>query len=298
MAGAPSTGASSFGDQRRSPRTVHFHRVDQRCLNQSIVLGFDRVLISFCAFWGDSNGIWWVMMVSDELWWVLMVSDELWWFLMGSDETDVDGTLMVSDEFRWFLVNSDGFWWVMMVSDEFWWFLMSYDGFWWVLISYDGFWWVMMGYDNFWCIVMFYDEFCLNQISWDLFQSDAIVLGLPTTHVYSVTVNLRTSPPAIQTFLKSDEIINYKLEVWWETNDPWIMVWFRSWAPPGTMVQPPYNQCNKVQLPRKIVLEFETTKLVFEKWAPTFASHVPDLANQYCAWVLEFLLVTIKISQS
>mgnify|MGYP007123626514 CR=1 FL=1 len=54
----------------------------------------------------------------------------------------------------------------------------------------------------------------------------------------------------------------------------------------GTMVQPPHNQCNKVQLPRKIVLEFETTKLVFEKWAPTFASHVPDLTNQYCAVLL------------
>ena len=162
----------------------------------------------------------------------------------------------------------------------------------------DGSWWNMMGYDHFWGIMMFYDEFCLKQISWDLFQSDAIVLGLPTTHVYCVTVNLRTSPPAIQTFLKSDEIINYKLEVWWETNDPWIMLWFRSWAPPGTMVQPPNNQCNKVQLPRKIVLEFETTKLVFEKWAPTFASHVPDLVNQYCAWVLGFPLGATKISRS
>lgn len=60
----------------------------------------------------------------------------------------------------------------------------------------------------------------------------------------------------------------------------------------------PNNQCNKVQLPRKIVLEFETTKLVFEKWAPTFASHVPDLANQYYAWVLGFPLQMTKISQS
>ena len=159
-----------------------------------------------------------------------------------------------------------------MVSDEFWWFLMDYYELWWVMITSGGLWCFMMSF-----------------VSWDLFQSDAIVLGLPTTHVYSVTVNLRTSPPSIQTFLKSDEIINYKLEVWWETNDPWIMLWFRSWAPPGTN-----NQCNKVQLPRKIVLEFETTKLVFEKWAPTFASHVPDLANQYCALVLEFTIVKTK----
>ena len=156
----------------------------------------------------------------------------------------------------------------MMVFDNLWWFLMDHDGLWWVMITFGGLWCFMMS-----SVSIKSHEIC----------SDAIVLGLPTTHVYSVTVNLRTSPPAIQTFLKSDEIINYKLEVWWETNDPWIMVWFRSWAPPETVVQPPYNQCNKVQLPRKIVLEFETTKLVFEKWAPTFASHVPDLANQYCA---------------
>ena len=180
-------------------------------------------------------------------------------------------------------MSYDGFWWFLMrqMLMRHWWFLVvSYE------FCYDGFryyelWWVMMGYDHFWWIMMFYDEFCLNQISWDLFQSDAIVLGLPTTHVYSVTVNLRTSPPAIQTFLKSDEIINYKLEVWWETNDPWIMLWFRSWAPPVTMVQPPITtSATKFNFLEKFVLEFETTKLVFEKWAPTFASHVPDLSNQ------------------
>ena len=145
---------------------------------------------------------------------------------MGSAETDVDGTLMVSDELWWFLMSYDGFCWVLMVSNELWWFLRSSDKFWWYSIL-----WIMMGYDGLWSLLMDYDV-----LWWVLFRSDVIVSGLPTTHIYSVTVNLRTSPPAIQTFLKSDEIINYKLEVWWETNDPWIMLWFRSWAPPGTMV--------------------------------------------------------------
>ena len=200
---------------------------------------------------------------------------------MGSAETDVDGTLMDSDELWWFLMSYDGFCWVLMVSNELWWFLRSSDKFWWYSIL-----WIMMGYDGLWSLLMDYDV-----LWWVFFQSDVIVSGLPTTHIYSVTVNLRTSPPAIQTFLKSDEIINYKLEVWWETNDPWIMLWFRSWAPPVTMVQPPITtSATKFNFLEKFVLEFETTKLVFEKWAPTLASHVPDLSNQYCAWVLEFTI--------
>ena len=56
----------------------------------------------------------------------------------------------------------------------------------------------------------------------------------------------------------------------------------------------PTTSATKFNFLEKFVLEFETTKLVFEKWAPTFASHVPDLANQYCALVLEFTIVKTK----
>ena len=62
-----------------------------------------------------------------------------------------------------------------------------------------------------------------------------------------------------------------------------------------TMVQPPITtSATKFNFLEKFVLEFETTKLVFEKWAPTFASHVPDLSNQYCGSVLEFTIVKTK----